>query len=255
MYYYICVLAEMNKYTLLFFALLVVFSCKKKEEPKPADDTPPIIYGKVIVTVQSYDSLGQELSDNSHVRIKLGSRPTVTTIASGEVVFDNLAYGDYFPSILRDGWAGAPTKVTLNAPEVSVSVPIAQHSSFQAQNFTSQIVTKDSIIVSFKIDKDIPIGKSTKIGLIAAPNSSLKFNNYESADIFEISTNAVNNLNIAKFANFKSMLAGLDSNAIFYINVIPVSYGEYISNIGIKPQLLGENLFPPDNWLLQKDWK
>jgi len=244
----------MKKFGYLFFALGLILSCKK-EEPTPPKEPEPIKTGTIILNIQAYDSLGEQVTDNSGARVKIGSLATVTTDVSGTLTFNNLQYGDYFPSILRDGWSGAPAKISLSAPSTSVTLPIAQRSGFKAQSLTSQIVTKDSIIVSFILDKQIPAGKFAKIALIAGPTNALKFNDYHSADLFNVYNNTVTNLNIAKFANFKNWIADLDSNATFYINTIPVSYGEYQSNISVKPQLLGENLFPPDNWLLQKDWK
>jgi len=37
--------------------------------------------------------------------------------------------------------------------------------------------------------------------------------------------------------------------------VLPVSYGEYTSNVLGQSVLLGDNLFPPDSWLIKKEWK
>ena len=241
----------------LFFLLVVSisFSCKKKEEPEPEPVEVPVQKGTLNIQVLSYDSLGQLLTDGSGVRVLLNSNLSANTNTNGQVSFTELEFGNYFPSLLRENFEGAPSGVNLTAPVISHTLPCAQHSPFQASNFTSQIVTKDSIPVSFKLDRAIPGGKSVKVALLFSTSNDLHSGNYMSSDFFSVTTSTITNLNVAHFPNFKAKVNAVDSNSIFYIKVLPVSYGEYKSNLFSKPALLGENLYPPDHWLLTKNWK
>ena len=114
---------------------------------------------------------------------------------------------------------------------------------------------RDSIVVNFKLDRPIPIGKQVKMALITGADNTLSGSNYKALDIFFTGSDNVNQLNIAKFAAFKNYITALDSGTVYYIKVLPVSYGEYTSNVLGKKILLGDNLFPPDNWLIKKEWK
>jgi hypothetical protein len=244
----------MKRTVFLLLGFMVFFSCKKEEKPEPVTDPAPVQTGTITLKIQAYDSLGDPLADNSGLRVKLDPARSATTDASGKVSFSDVKYDSYFPSVIHNDWDTPPTMVSLGSPAVTANFPVAQRSQFRAQNFTAQIVTKDSITVSFSLDKPIPPGKLAKIALIGS-KASLTSSSYSSLDIFYANGTTINKLNIAKFAKLRNFVAALDSNATFYINVVPVSYGEYISNIVAKPLLLGENLFLPDNWLLKKEWK
>jgi hypothetical protein len=244
----------MKRTVFLALAFVAFFSCKKEEKPEPAPEPAPVQTGTILLKIQAYDSLGDPMADNGGLRVKLDPVRSATTDASGMVSFTDVKYDSYFPTVLRDTWETPPTMVTLGASSVTAGFPVAQRSQFRAQNFTAQIVKKDSITVSFILDKTIPPFKSAKIALIAS-KSALTPSNYSSLDIFYANTTAITKFNVANFPKFKGFVASLDSSATFYINVIPVSYGEYLSNIVAKPLLLGENLFLPDNWLLKKEWK
>ena len=211
--------------------------------------------GDLLIRVVSYDSLGQTLADQSGQRIRLDASRTATTDAAGEVRFTGLPYGDYFPSLVRDFWEGPATKISLASASSSVSLPFAQTATWKAQNFSAVAVRADSIVINFKLDKAVPAGKQVKMALLGGTDNTLSGSNYKSVDIFFTSASTVNQLNIANFARFRNLVAGLDSGKVYFIKVLPVSYGEYTSNVLGQSVLLGDNLFPPDNWLINKEWK
>jgi hypothetical protein len=244
------------KKTALFLVFTLFFlNCKKKKDETPVTEPEPIKTGSVGIKVVSYDSLGQVLTDNSGIRVKLDATHTATTDMQGSVVFPGLNYGTYYPTFVKDDFDSSPVQVSLSEPSVSVSFPVAARSPYRATNFTSQIVTKDSIPVNFTIDRALPAGKQIKIALLFSTLGEVTAQNYMSCDIFSIATSTITNYDVSSLPNFKAKLSALDSNTTFYIKVLPVSYGEYKGNLLPNPALLGENVYPPDKWMLLKNWK
>lgn len=239
---------------ILVLAGLLLLNCKK-EEPEPAPLPVEQKSGDLLLKVVSYDSLGQVMADQSGQKLRLDASHIATTDAAGEVRFTAMPYGDYFPSIVRDFWEGPALKVTLAAANTSSSLPFAQIAVWRAQSLTAIAVRPDSIVINFKLDRAVPAGKQVKMALLAGTENNLSGSNYKSVDIFFTSASTVNQFNIANFARFKNLVAGLDSGKVYFIKVLPVSYGEYTSNVLGQPVLLGDNLFPPDNWLIKKEWK
>lgn len=241
---------------IILLTVVLVFNCKK-ENPAPQPEPTPVapISGDLLLKVVSYDSLGQIVSDQGGQKVRLDASHTGTTNTAGEVLFVNVPHGDYFPSLVRDYWEGPAVKINFSAATPSTSLPFAQIAPWKAQSFTALAIRPDSIIVNFKLDRPVPAGKQVKMALLAGTENNLSGSNYKSVDIFFTSASTVNQLNIANFARFKNLVASVDSGKVYYIKVLPVSYGEYTSNVLGQSVLLGENLFPPDNWLIKKEWK
>lgn len=246
----------MKKVFILIGFILIGFACKKKNNEEVPEPQPVVVQkGEISLTVQAYDSLGKLLPNFYGQKVKLDASHSAITDSLGKVHFSDLPYGDYYPSLVKDFWEAPPITITLAESAKNSVVPIAQIAPWKAQSLSALAIKPDSIIVNFKLDRPVPAGQQVKMALIASKDNSLSGNNFKSVDVFFTSTDNVNQLNIAKFARFKNMVEGLDSADVFYIKVLPVSYGEFTSNLLGKSLLLGDNLFPPDNWLLKKEWK
>lgn len=249
-------LYELMKHLIAAGALLFIFFSCKKDQPSttPAPVTPEVKTGEIRLKVLFYDSLGELRSPLVGQLLRLDSVNSATVDANGEVSFKDIAYGNYFLSVVKDFWEGPPVKITHNAALTTATVPFAAIAPWQAKNFTAQAFNKDSIEVNFNLDRAVPASKQVKMALIAGKDNSLSGTNYQIIDIFFTGTDNVNQLNIAKFAAFKNFVASVDSGEVYFIKVLPVSYGDYWSNVFSKNVLLGDNLFPPDNWLINKEW-
>lgn len=241
---------------ILALSVLVLFwSCKKEEPDAPATITPSVQTGDINLKLEFYDSLGQKTNAVAGQSVRLDAVNSGTIDANGEVVFKDIAQGNYYLSVVRDFFESTPLKIEHKSAVTTATVPFAAIAPWQAKNFTSVAYNRDSIVVNFKLDRPIPIGKQVKMALITGADNTLSGSNYKALDIFFTGSDNVNQLNIAKFAAFKNYITALDSGTVYYIKVLPVSYGEYTSNVLGKKILLGDNLFPPDNWLIKKEWK
>jgi hypothetical protein len=246
----------MKQLSTLVLIALVWVSCKKDDPtPPPSPEPVAVQSGTLTLKVQAYDSLGQKIAPMAGQRVRLDASHSATTDASGSVTFSDLSYGDYFPSVVRDFWEGAPVGIHVAAASTSSDVILAQIAPWKAQSFTALAIRPDSIIINFKLDRPVPAGKQVNMALITSTANTLSGNNYMCADQFFASSDNVNQLNIANFARFKNLVASLDSGQVYFIKILPVSYGDYSSNVIGKSLLLGDNLFPPDNWLIKKEWK
>lgn len=235
--------------------LLLLVACGKKDTSPPEPEAPVSQKGRIAVQVQFYDSLGRLTAAQAGLRLRLDASNSVTLDTNGQAVFDNMAYGDYFVSIVKDFWEAAPLKISHNSAVTTATLPFAAIAPWQAKNFTALAVRKDSIIVNFKLDRPVPAGKRVNIALIAGKENDLSGNNYSSVDIFSVDAEDNKQLEINNFPNFAAFETALDSGKNYFIKVLPVSYGSYFSNVLYKNVLLGDNLFPPDNWLIKKEWK
>lgn len=244
----------MKKILVMALGVAVFFSCKKEEDETPVVSE-PLKTGNLTINVSTYDSLGQILADHSGVRVILNSSRSATTDVSGIITFTSLEYGTYYPSLLKDGWDGPPTSLTLNSASTSSTLPFPKRSGFKAQSLTGQSYNKDSIIITFNLDKSMPSGKFSRIAIVSGTATGVNSTNFESADIVTANGSTGLRYNISKLPGFSATLVKLDSNAMFFVNVIPVSFGIYTSNLTPKPVLLGENLFVPDNLVFKKNWK
>ncbi|MDI1353848.1 MAG: hypothetical protein PSX36_02940 [bacterium] len=243
----------MKRILLLMLSLAVFVSCKKKEEAAPAAPE-PVKTGSITLNVLSYDSLGDVLANHSGIRVILNSSNSATTGVSGSVTFNNIEYGTQYPSLLKDGYDGPPTGVTLNSASTSSTLPFPKRSAFKVQNYAGQAYNKDSIIITFNLDRAMPAGKYSKIAIITGTVSGVNASNFEVVDIVTANSSSGLRYNISKLPAFNTWLVKLDSNALFFVNAIPLSYGLYVSNLTTKPVLLGENLFVPDNLVFKKNW-
>ena len=240
----------------LVLIVLVWVSCKKEEaDPSPTPTPAPVQTGTLVLKVQAYDSLGQKLGPIAGQKVRLDATHTATTDASGSVSFTDLTYGDYFPSVVKDFWEAAPVGIHVAAAQTNSEVILAQIAPWKAQSFSAVALRPDSITINFKLDRPVPAGKQVNMALITSTANTLSGSNYMCADQFFAGSDNVIKLNIANFARFKNLVASLDSGEVYFIKVLPVSYGDYSSNVIGKSLLLGDNLFPPDNWLIKKEWK
>lgn len=244
------------KHLIAACALLFIFIGCKKDEPStdPAPVTPEVKRGEIKLKLLFYDSLADLRAPLVGQLVRLDAVNSATVDTNGEVNFRDIAYGDYYLSIVKDFWEGPPLKITHNAAQTTATVPFATIAPWQAKSFTAQAFKKDSIVVNFKLDRAVPASKQVKMALIAGKDNSLAGSNFQSLDVFFTGTDNVNQLNIAKFAAFKNFVASIDSGEVYFIKVLPVTYGGYWSNVFSKNVLLGDNLFPPDNWLINKEW-
>jgi len=246
----------MNYGWILIVVGILLSACNKEDvtvlpSPSPAE----VKRGELVLRVVCYDSLGQLMSGQSGQRVRLDASHTATTDAAGEVKFTDLPYGDYFPSLVRDFWEAPALKISLAAAQSTINIPFAQIAGWKAGSLSALAIRPDSIVVNFKLSQPVPAGKQVKLALLGGTENTLSGNNYKSLDIFFTTSSTVNQLNIANFTRFKNLVAGLDSGKVYFIKVLPVSYGEYTSNVLGQSVLLGDNLFPPDNWLIKKEWK
>ena len=115
------------------------------------------------------------------------------------------------------------------------------------------IYNKDSITLTFNLSKTIPVGKFVKLAVITGTNNGLNPNDFASVDIVNLTSPNVVKLNIAKLPNLVAAIATL-SNTSFYVNAIPVTYGNYYSNLLFKSVLLGDNLYYKNNLIFLKNW-
>jgi hypothetical protein len=233
---------------------LIFLSCnKKKKEAETV--TPEPETGDVTVVVEPTDSLGDLFPLPGGFAVKLSPSMSATTDANGKAIFQNVQYGDYLPNIVKPDWdPGVVELHHASANTVSV-IPVAQRSPFRVQNLAGNAVKKDSITISFTLDKPVPAGKSVKVAVITSTNSALNDQNYETFDIQQFNSSTVNAFNVGKLPKLSSWLSKLDSGAFVYLKTVSVSYGEYATNILSHPLLLGENSFLSENFIFKKNWK
>ena len=244
----------MKNLLILICSFSLFLACKKKNENPPPEPEPEK-RGTVSIQVQAYDSLGDLLTDAGNVRVRLNASNTVTTDASGKVSFPNMLYDTYLPELFREGWDAPPMAVYLSTPTQSLSIPIAQRSPFKLQNLVVNKIQKDTITISFNLDKPVPANKICKVAIVISSNAGLTGNNYEGADIMFLPANNISKFNLMSLANFNKFVNLIDSTKTFYVNALPVSYGEFKTNLLPKPILIGENLFAPSVVPLKKNWK
>jgi hypothetical protein len=233
-------------------ASVIFFSCKKKKETEsPATSTNPIT---LTVKVTSWDSLGQVKNDQSGYTVQIPSASSKVTDASGTVIFTGIKKGTYTPVITRVNHEYVPTSVSLTQ-SATVNVPVAQRSSFVLKDFSANQVSKDSLTITFNLDKSIPAGKECKIAVLTGTTITMDPTSYYSNDIVTTATSSSVTVNIAKLPGVKALIAQLDSADFFFVGAVPVSYGVYVSNSSTKPILLGDNALYPGNLIFKKNWK
>ncbi len=242
----------MKRALILFFCVSLIFSCKKETKVPPVPE--PTKTGTATFNVATYDSLGNPESDLSGVRVSLYQTAfSGTTGANGKVTFYDVPYGDLIPFLVKDGYDGLPISVALNSPELSVNLPCTKYSAYKVISLTGHVMGKDSIYISFTLDRPVPAGKVCKIAVVYSKNSSIP-SNFDTADSLLITSQHVQDINIAKLPNLRKALESLNKTESFYLNTIPVSYGICQSNLYGKQVLIGENLYPPSSLNLAKTW-
>jgi hypothetical protein len=243
----------MKKRLIVFSMLVFVFSCKKKEDKKPVEPE-PVKTGTLTVNIVLYDSLGQAEADRSGVTVKLANTAFAgVTSAAGSVSFSGVTQGLHYPVFIKTGYEGPPTSINLDSEAKTTSVVVARLSPFNLNNLAGQPVNKDSITISFALDKAIPAGKTCRIAVLydSLATSAQKFNGVEFITV--ASQNTIN-YNISQLTGLKTFLNKLPNGKPYYISAVPISYGLYESNLSAKPVLLGDNLFFPDNLTFYKNW-
>jgi len=246
---------------IILVLILFAFACKKKKDTEPTPEPVPEKTCALTIELQRYDSLGDLETDHSGVSVSLSlNGPVVsisgTTTASGILNFPNVPARIGVPNIFKSGYDGAPLMFDLtNSTSYTISgVPVAKVSPFKIQSFTGQFVNKDSITLSFTIDKSIPAGKLLKVAVLTGTNSGISSSNHFSADLIFLNTTTVNKYNIALLPSLKSKLNTLAYGTTFYITAIPVSYGLYQSNLYGGSVVLGDNNYYPSALSYVKNW-
>lgn len=248
----------MKRVSILFLCiatgLAVAFSCKKKKEEETAPEPEPVKTGTVYFTVQTYDSLGQLKSNHSGVTLSLYQTGySVLTDSSGKVQLNNVSYGEVLPILQKNGYEGAPVRVTLNSPSAALTVPCAQYSPYKAMNLTGFAASPDSIAISFNLHQPLPMGKSCKIAVLFS-DTTISPGNPGILDTVRVYSQVTQKLNVANLPNLKSALIVMKKNKNFRICVVPVSYGMYFSNVFGKQVLIGENPVFPGQLTFNKNW-
>ncbi len=245
----------MIKNGLILLVCFTVFSCKKKTDTT-TDTTPaPKPTSSINFYITSYDSLGNIDANNSALTVSLYQKPySAVTNTAGLATVSDLPYDTYVPLINKIGFDYAPLSVTLNtANTLTVNIPFAKQSPYKMDTLIGTIYNKDSITLTFNLSKTIPAGKFVKLAVITGTNNGLNPNDFASVDIVNLTSPTVNKLNIAKLPNLVAAIATL-SNTSFYVNAIPVTYGNYYSNLLFKSVLLGDNLYYKNNLIFLKNW-
>lgn len=244
----------MLKKIILILICFTFFYCSKKKDT--AAETTPTPTSSINIYVTSYDSLGNV--DNNNVLLPISFYQTsysATTNTAGLAVFSNLPFNSYVPIINKIGYDTAPLYMSLNSTNtLTVNLPFAIQSPYKMDTLIGQKIDKDSITLSFNLNKTIPSGKTVKLAIITGTNNGLNPNDFVSVDIVNLSSPNIVKLNVAKLPNLASTVASIATNSNFYINAIPVTYGVYTSNLLNKFVLLGDNLFYKNNLVFLKNW-
>ncbi len=245
----------MFRVTAICLLILLAFACKKKDTPeKPAPEPEAPKKGTLIIDVTTFDTTGTARSEHSGVKVLLQNGMSKITDSSGIVSFNDLNYGIYAPSLVKDGYDGAPVTFQLNAASQTFSLPCAMHSPYRTNSQQAYIVTADSIVMSFQLSKPVPAGALVKVAILTSTLSGMTAGTPQAADMITVSTQSVSNVNIAQLPGFKKFVATLSKEQIFFVSAVPLSYGLYNSNFSAAPVLVGENLFYPGNLQLKKNW-
>ncbi len=249
----------MIKNGLILFVCFIVFCCKKKTS-EPLGHAPE--FYSVNCNVISYDSLGNIDGNNVGLTVNFlhaysistNDYSTVTN-SGGIAVFNNISSNSYVPTINKIGYDYAPLIISSNGPSsiVNINIPFAKQSPYKMDTLIGAIYNKDSITLTFNLSKPIPAGKFVKLAVITGTNNGLNPNDFTSVDIVNLTSPNINKLNIAKLPNLVAAIATL-SNTSFYVNAIPVTYGNYYSNLLFKSVLLGDNLYYKNNLIFLKNW-
>lgn len=246
----------MKAVKLLFLVLncLLLLSCKKDSDTSSTPEPVVTSTGDLNLQVQLYDSLGNVETNRSGVKVLLASSSySALTDSNGTVSFKGLKYGTYYPSITKDWYEGAPVSVQLNSAAASAILPLARFSYFKLINLSGQVYNKDSIVVSYYLTNSIPAGGSCKLAVISS-TAALSAYNFSSVDLISTQTQQVTKQNIAFLPNLRSWLGKIKDSSVFYVDIIPVSYGTYYSNLSQKTVLLGRNPATSNNLPLKKNW-
>ncbi|MBL7934126.1 MAG: hypothetical protein JNL60_19635 [Bacteroidia bacterium] len=241
---------------IVFLLLLMAgfLSCKKNKQEEPAPTPEPVKTGTLNIKVELYDSLGQRETDASDIKVSLAPlTQNMVTNSEGLATFTELKYGDYFPTLQKYWYEGVPAKYSLNASSSTAVMPFAKYSQYRLMNMGGQVVNKDSVVISYHLTKPVPADKPCKLAVITNTSSVSPFD-FMSVDIVTNNLQDVNKQNIAKLPGVKNFLSSIKDSAVFYVDVIPVSYGTYYSNLTLKTILLGRNPSTNNNLPLRKNW-
>jgi hypothetical protein len=242
--------------SLFLFAGLLLgnVSCKDKDKDPEPQAPSPVQQGKINFKVTTYDSYGLPENDNSNIKISLAEdNLSALTDANGMASFSNLPYGNHTPVLEKADYDGPMVTVALNAPEYQSLLPFPRHSEYEARNFQANAQAQGAVFVTFTLSA--PPADSVRIAVLGSPAPDLSNRKFVAAEIFKVKNIKVTDYEISALPSFKTMLAGLDSGATFYVTVMPVSYGLFQGNLQAGPQLLGENLQYVGNIALKKNWK
>ena len=244
------------KKRILFFLFTVVFLSCSKETRNPDTDLNPVEIGTLSINVLSYDSLGELENDFSGIKVDLNNaNRTATTNSNGNVVFNDLTYGEVLPKLEKQFYESPELKVDLKTSFLDLNLFCSKFSAYKIENLNVKVFSADSITLSFNLNKPIPAGKVCKIAVLFSDTSFFSPDNFKSADVVAINNQSVQRINVAKLSSIGAALALLPNNKTFYLNAVPVSYGIYYSNLYQKKMLIGRNLYPPKNIELNKTWQ
>lgn len=242
------------KITVLLILFIGFLSCKKDKKEEPAPQPEPLKTGTLNIKVELYDSLGDRETNAADIKVSLSPLTlTMATASDGIASFNNIQYGEYFPALQKYWYEGAAQRVSLNASSATALMPFAKYSQYRLVNLAGQVINKDSILVSYQLSKPVPTGKSCKLAVITN-TSSVSALDFVSVDIITTDTESVFKQNVAKLPGVKDFLRSISDSAVFYLDIVPVSYGTYYSNLTLKTTLIGRNPSTNNNLPLKKNW-
>lgn len=236
---------RMKKTAWILLTLMVVLSCKKKDNtPEPTPVTPAPENGTLIINVKSYDSLGFPEPSTINTSVFLsGTSFSSAANTNGDVSF-NVPPGNYLPSVIRSKYEGFPfsSNVTSNVT-TTVATSLYQNSTYSLQITGGSAATSSMVNISFNLSATVPTGKSVKVAVLFSKTSVPSVNSYSVAEVFDVLNQSTSNLNVYSGA-LQTAIGQLPANSSFKLLAIPCSYGQYFSTLLNKNILVGDYLPP-----------
>jgi hypothetical protein len=248
----------MKRAAIVLLALVIGFSCKKNEKSEsenPAPVTPA--NGTLNFTITSYDSLGQAEAKTPNTSISLaGTAYSAACDSNGKASF-SLPSGNYAPNVIRAKHEGAPFNVSVSSGGTTNATSfVARNSPFTLQFAGGGANSTGNVSVSMNVNPAIPAGKSVKVAVLCSSQPGLSVSSYSVINEIYLTQNSNSNYNVCTGA-IQSAVNQIPNGGDIYLLAVPVTYGNYYSNILGKNILIGDNLplsVPTATIKLTKNW-